>query len=73
MLPVFGTHVARIDWRLELQIVDMVIEHLDLRHILHQMREIEGRKRLRHRVLDHADGASGIYDKDTWLHGSVDG
>ncbi len=60
--PPVGIHVRRVDRR-ELYVVDMIVKHLHLRHIVHQMCEIEGLESMGLGVLDHSDGASGVDDE----------
>ncbi len=67
LAPAFGPHVARVDGG-KLDVVDMIVEHLDFWHIVHKMGEVKRLESLGLRVLDHADGAAGIDDKDARSH-----
>ena len=62
--PVRRIHVAAIDWRIKLNVVDVVVEQLHFRHIFHQMREIEWEQSACHRILYHADSATSVDDEN---------
>ena len=48
---------------LELYVLDVVVEHLDLGHIVNQVVEIERLEGFGFRILNHSDCATGIYDQ----------
>ena len=62
--PVRRSHGSTVDGRIELDIVNLEIEHLDFRHIVDKMREVERLQRMCHRVLNHSDCAAGVDDED---------
>ena len=69
LLPVGRIHVARVDWRIELYVVYLVIEFAYARHVLNQMVEVEGNQRVGLRIFNHADCASGIDYQYPRFHG----
>ena len=71
LLPVCRRYVAGVDGGIELYVFDIVIEHLDLWHVVDQVIEVERAERVCLRVLYHADGATGVYDEDTRTGGVV--
>ena len=66
--PVVRVHVGGVDRRMELDVVDDVVQHLDLGDILDEMSEVEGLEGLGLRVFNHTDGSAGIDYEDAWFH-----
>ena len=60
--PVFGRHIRAIDRRVELNVSDVVVEHLQFRHVIDEVGEIERLKTLGNWIFNHSDGATGVYD-----------
>ena len=58
--PVVGRDRRRVDGTVELDVVDVIVEHPYLRHIVYEMVEVEGLERFSLGILDHADGATGV-------------
>ena len=58
--PALRIHVRRIDGRLKLYVLDSIIEHLYLRHIVDQVPEVKGLQRMSLRILNHSDCSSGV-------------
>jgi hypothetical protein len=60
--PVGGLHVGRVDGRVELYMLNEVVEHLNLRYVVDEMIEIERAQRFCRGVFNHADSAACVED-----------
>ena len=58
--PVRGVHVAAVDRRFELEMFNLVVQFLDLGHIVDEVVKVERLQGMGLGILDHADGAAGI-------------
>ena len=58
--PMGGIHVRAVNGRVELKMLDVVGQFLDFGHIVDKMREVERLQRVGDRILNHADGATGV-------------
>ena len=56
---------------MELYVVDFVVEHLHLRHIHHEVREVKRLQGFGPGVFYHADSAAGVDYEYSWLHYTV--
>ncbi len=58
--------VAGINRRVELQVLDVIVEHLDFGHVVNQMGEIKRAQGACFGVFNHPDGSTGVDDQDAW-------
>ena len=65
--PVARVHLRRIDGGIKLDVVDYVIEHLDFRHIIDEMREVEGQQFATVLVFNHSDCPTRVDDENVRL------
>ena len=64
--PVARLHVAGVDGRVEGERVNVVVEAVQLGHIVTKLLEIEVLERASFRVLYHSDSSARINNKDVW-------
>ncbi len=62
-----GVHIGRINRRIKLDIVNYIIQFLDFRHIINQVRKIERLQRPCFGVFNHTDCPAGVYEQYAWL------
>ena len=61
--PMLRAHVCTIDRRLELNVSDFIVEHLNLWYVIYKMREIERLQTLGQRVFNHTYCSTRIYNQ----------
>ena len=64
LLPVGRVDVRRVDGRIELYVLYVIIQFLDFRHVVDKVREIKRLKRACIGIFNHTDCTSGVYKQN---------